>query len=266
MYYTTSNTINKQQQFIDIMNSITQQTNYNPSIYLPHVNASDSKLFVREVLEDKYNLGVISKIECIPKKNQTDGHEYYSCFIFFESWGTGEHASFILSRLMCNEQTRIKYCGEKYWVICVNNSVVAHYKDPVHMDLITYLHTDFSTATVLSVMEGLDLGQIDNIEFIRGADANYFGENIIWDKANKDMWNLKVPYSYNSVIIRFSFWFRTQTAYAFQGELNQNGFIDITITDGISWTFYSHAPLLDGVNPNVWRRSSSTPKHIHFDT
>ena len=247
------------------MNSITTQTEYNPSIYLPHVNACDTKQFVREVLEERYNLGVISKIECIPKVNQTDGHEYYGCFIFFESWGKGEHASYILSRLNRNEQTRIKHTGEKYWVICLNQSVVAFYKDPVHMDLITYLHTDFNTDTVLSVMEGLDLGKVDNIEFIRSADENYFGENIIWDKANKDMWKAKVPYMYNSVIIRFSFWFRTQTAYAFQSELDQNGYIDIPISDGVSWAFYSHKPLFDGINPNVWHKKSSTPTHTHFE-
>lgn len=246
------------------MNPIIEQAKFNPSIYLPHVNACYSKEFVREVLENKYNLGIINKIECIPKVNQTDGHEYYSCFIFLDSWGEGEHASYILNRLRCAEQTRIKYSGEKYWVICLNESIVAFYKDPVHMDLITYLHTDFNTDTVLSVMEGLDLGKVDNIEFIRGADDNYFGENIVWDKANKDIWKSKVPYVYNHVIIRFSFWFRTQTAYAFQMELSQNGHIDIPITDGVSWSFYSHTPLLDGVNPNVWHRIPKQ-KHIRFN-
>jgi hypothetical protein len=233
-----------------------------PSIYLPHVHATDSKEFVLEVLENKFKLGVISKIECIPKINQTDGHEYYSCFVFFESWGTGENASYVLSRLLCNEQTKIKYSGDKYWVICMNQSVVAFYKDPVHMDLITYLHTDFTTDTVLSVMNGLDLGKIDSVEFIRGSDANYFGENIIWDKANKSIWDREVPYIYNSVIVRFSFWYRTQTSYAFQYELNQNGYIDIPVSDGLCWTFYSQTPLLDGVNPNVLYKK---PKHIRFD-
>ncbi len=237
-------------------------TIYNPSIYLPHVLATDSKEFVLEVLETKFNLGVISKIECIPKVNQTDGHEYYSCFIFFESWGTGEHATYVLSRLLCNEQTKIKYSGEKYWVICMNQSSVAFYKDPVHMDLITYLHTDFTNETVLSVMDGLDLGKIDNIQFIRGSDENYFGENIIWNKANKDKWNSKVPYVYNSVIVRFNYWYRTQTAYEFQYELEQNGYVDIPVSDGLYWTFYSQTPLLDGVNPNVLRK---TPKHIRFE-
>jgi hypothetical protein len=67
-------------------------TTFIPSIYLPHVLATDSEEFVLDILENKFNLGIISKIERIPKVNQIDGHEYYSCFIFFESWGTGEHA------------------------------------------------------------------------------------------------------------------------------------------------------------------------------
>ena len=237
-------------------------TNSIPSIYLPHVHDTDSKEFVIDVLENKFKLGVISKIECIPKINQTDGHEYYSCFIFFESWGTSENASYVLSRLLCKEQTKIKYSGDKYWVICLNQSVVAYYKEPVHMDLITYLHIDFTTETVLSVMNGLDLGKIDSIEFVRGSEANYFGENIIWDKANKSIWDRKVPYVYNSVIVRFNYWYRTQTSYAFQYELDQNGFIDIPVSDGLCWTFYSQIPLLDGVNPNVLYKK---PKHIRFD-
>lgn len=246
---------------------------FNPSIYLPHVHIKNSKLFVRNILENKYKLGVISKIECIPKINQSDGHEYYSCFIFFESWGTGEHASYILSRLSCNEQTRINHTGSQYWVICMNQSVVAFYDNPIHMDLISYLHTDFTTETILRVMEGLDLGKIEYIEFIRGCDDeyDYCGENIIWSKANKNLWTKKVPYQYNSVIVRFSFWYRTQTAYAFQLELNEFGFVDIPVFDGICWTFYSQKPLFDGVNPNVWCKGQNetpppTPTHIHFDT
>lgn len=240
-------------------------TTFTPSIYLPHVLVTDSKTYVRHILEETYNLGVISKIECIPKINQRDGHEYYGCFIFFESWGTGDHARYILDRLSRDEQTKLKYSGKNYWVICLNKSVVAFYKDPIHIDLITYLHTDFKTDTVLSVMEGLDLGKVENIEFIRGADENYFGENIIWDKANKDMWKTKVPYVYNSVIIRFSFWYRTQTAYAFQQELNTSGSIDIPVSEGLLWTFYSHTPLLEGINPNVWYKNPPN-KHIHFET
>jgi hypothetical protein len=239
---------------------------FNPSIYLPHVDAKHTMLFVKDVLENKYNLGVIRKIESIPKVNQVDGHEYYGCFIFFDSWGTGEHASYILSRLLRNEQTRINHTGSQYWVICMNQSVVAFYENPIHMDLISYLHTDFTTETVLSVMEGLDLGKIEHIEFIRGCDDNYHGDNVIWNKVNKDIWTKKVPYHYNSIIVRFSFWYRTQTAYAFQSELNENGFIDIPVFDGISWTFYSQKPLLDGVNPNVWCKGKTEQTHIRFET
>jgi hypothetical protein len=248
------------------MNSTTSP-DFNPSIYIPHVNANQTKLFVKDVLENKYNLGVVSKIECIPKVNQVDGHEYYSCFIFFERWGTGEHASYILNRLLHNEQTRLKHTGSQYWVICMNNSVVAFYENPVHMDLISYLHTDFTTETVLSVMEGLDLGKIEHIEFVRGSDDNYYGDNVIWNNVNKHMWTKNVPYHYNSVIVRFSFWYRTQTAYAFQSQLNENGFIDIPIFDGVTWTFYSQTPLFDGANPHVWckEKDENQPTHIRFE-
>ena len=234
-----------------------------PSIFLPHIHISEKKEYVRHILEEKYKLGVISKIECIPKVHKVDGHKYYSCYVFFESWGTGEHALYVLPRLLRNEQTRIIYSGDKYWVLNMNRSYIAFYKNPVHMDLITYLHTDFTMETVSSIMDGLDLGKIHSVEFIKSSDQNYFGENVVWNKANKDIWGRKVPYTYNSTIVRFQYWYRSDSAYAFQNELIQNGYVDIPVSDGITWTFYRETPLLDGINPNVWNKKSEA-KHTYF--
>jgi hypothetical protein len=57
--------------------------------------------------------------------------------------------------------------------------------------------------TVSSIMAGLDLGKIHSVEFIKSSDQNYFVENAIWDKANKDIWEKKVPYAYNSTIVSY---------------------------------------------------------------
>lgn len=147
----------------------------------------------------------------------------------------------------------VLHTESQYWVICMNNSIVAFYDNPIHMDLITYLHTDFTTETVMFVMNGLHLGKISSVEFIREDNENSsYSNNVIWNKVNKDMWTEKLPYHYNSIRIIFDFWHRTQTTYAFQAELSCNGFIDIPMHDGVYWTFYSQKPSLDAVNPNVW--------------
>ena len=226
----------------------------NPSIYLPHVFSNITKEFIRDVLQDDYKLGVISKIECIPKVNFVDGHEYFSCFIFFDSWGAGENSLYILSRLKYNEQTRLKYSAEKYWVICNNQSEVALYDDPRHIDLVAYLHPDFKIDTVMTVVNGLDLGKINTIELVKNIEENYYGPDIVWNQTNPSL-REKSKFGCNTVNVRFAFWYRTKTAYKFQDELQNHGFVDIPVSDGLVWTFYSQKPLSDGINPNVWRNN-----------
>jgi hypothetical protein len=227
---------------------------FNPSIYLPHVFANITKEFIRDVLQEQFNLGVISKIECIPKFNLVDGHEYFSCFIFFDSWGDGKYPSYLLSRLRGNEQTRLKYSADKYWVICNNQSDVAFYDDPTHIDLVAYLHPDFKLDTVMTVVNGLDLGKINSIELVKNIEESYYGPDIFWNQTNTSLRD-KSRFLCNTVNIRFAFWYRTKSTYKFQEELRNRGFVDVPVSDGLVWTFYSQKPLSDGNNPNVWRNN-----------
>lgn len=224
------------------------------SIFIPHVFGYITKETVVEILQKHYNLGTICKMECIPKVNQTDYHEYYSCYVFFEFWTNDANASYILSRLEKNLVSRLKYSGEKYWQICLNVSEIAFYDSPKHFDLVLYLHPDISKATILTVIESLDIGKVDSIE-IEQSDTNdpicKYQEKVMWQFANPTLWTKKMDFNYNTVKIRFEFWYRTKTTYAFQNSIYHKQYIDIPVFEGI-WTFFSEKPKFEGINPNVW--------------
>ena len=87
------------------------------SIYIPHVFSSISLAHVREVLEVKFQLGTVQHMESIPKVNKTDGHSYYSCFVYFDSWSDSPSAKYLVYQLENNQQTKMYYTDEnkKYW-------------------------------------------------------------------------------------------------------------------------------------------------------
>ena len=213
------------------------------SIFIPHVFADISKETVVEILQEHYNLGTIAKIECIPKVNQTDGHDYYSCYVFFRFWKNSPDAIYILSRLEKRLITRLKYSGEKYWQICLNISEIA---------FVLYIHPDFKKETIENVIEGLDIGKVNSIEIEECNDSisKYQGK-VMWEHANPVMWQKKMDIKYNTVKIRFDYWYRTKTTYSFQNSIYYNKFTDIPF-EGSIWTFYQEEPKFDGINPFVW--------------
>lgn len=223
------------------------------SIYIPHVFDEISKETVVEVLQDRYNLGTIKKIECIPKINQTDGHKYYCCYVFLQSWSNDSNATYLLSRLEKQLVTRLKYSGEKYWQICLNTSEIAFYENPKHYDLVLYLHPDFKEETILAVVEGLDIGKVNSIEILQTDDIqDKYQDKTMWEYANPAMWRTKNDVKYNIVKIRFDYWFRTKTTYYFQDSIHCKHFIDIPIFQGTFWTFFYEKPKFEGANPFVW--------------
>jgi hypothetical protein len=50
------------------------------------------------------------------------------------------------------------------------------------------------------------------------------------------------------------YWYKTQTAYAFQKEMENATYVDVPVFDGTVWTMYETSPKLLGVNPYVWER------------
>jgi hypothetical protein len=221
-------------------------------MYIPHVFADIPKEFVADILEKRYNLGTLKKIECIPKVNQKDGHNYYCCYVFFEFWTQDANAVKIMSRLNQGLMTKLKYDGEKYWQLLLNISEIAFWEDPKHMDLVLYLHPDFRKETIASVLEALDIGKVNSIEIENSCEIDSYQSPVMWSFANPKMWNEKIGVKYNTVKVRFDFWYRTKTAYTFQNSLYLHTFIDIPVFENIIWTFYQEKPLFEGINPNLW--------------
>jgi hypothetical protein len=221
------------------------------SIYIPHVDISITKEEIVNILEIKHNLGIVEKIECIPKKNIHDGHDYNSCFVFFEKWNESENAEYFLSRLRNGIQTRLYYEERKYWVICLNKSEVAFFRDPLHMDLTVRTHPDITYETINSVMEGLDLGKVHSITMEEDDTQKY---EVEWGNVNKNIWDEKVKSTCKLVRITFEFWYRTKTSYNFQSNIQLHNYVVVPVTHGMYMTFYREKASLQGNNPNVWRK------------
>jgi hypothetical protein len=203
------------------------------SFYIPHVPGEILKEKLKEILENKFDIGIITKIECIPKIGNGDRDDNYSCFVFFESLSYSNCSFDIQLKFKKGLQPRLYYDEKKYLVICQNTSEVAYYKDPKHMDLIFYVNKSFKGDSIeyLCILEQLDLGEIQTIDMKNEVD------------------------SCHSVKLCFKFWYRTKNAYRFQQELMETGSVKVRIAEDEQWTFYYEKPLLDGVNPNVWYKS-----------
>jgi hypothetical protein len=125
---------------------------------------------------------------------------------------------------------------------------------PIHTDLVLYLHSDIRLETVMSVIEGLDIGKIHSIEAeLVPSHLNENTSQLKW--ANQDIWQQKVNFQYNVIFVTMEYWYKTQTAYAFKKEMKNSTYVDIPVYEGSVWTIYETAPRLGGVNPYVWERN-----------
>ncbi len=228
---------------------------YGNSFFIPHVFDYISLNDLVFLIENS-TIGIVEKIESIPKINQTDGHNYYSCFVFMKEWMNNDFSQEIQNKLFENSQSRIYYTNiykngnPEYIVILPNKSSTTQKENPKHIDLTLFLHTDVRLETIQSVMEGLDLGKIKYIEFIE--NNSLFTTTNTWKHANLDIWNKHAGFRYNTVNIRFEYWYKTNTAYEFQNELFTSSFVDIPVFDRTVWSFYELPPLFQSYNPYVW--------------
>jgi hypothetical protein len=209
------------------------------------------------VLEGKYKIGVIERIEGVPKVNQKDGHGYFSYFIYMRSWNTSsDNADYLLSNLLDGTQTRMYYDDVRYWVICPNTSEVTTLPLPTHMDLSLYLHTDISPQTIYTVLEALEFGKVNSIQYITDetdeTDKNKYENQTVWKGVKKEVWQEKVNSTYNTIHIHFDYWYHTKSAFEFQQELSDNKSVDIPIDNSTKWTFYGITPMLKGGNPFIF--------------
>jgi hypothetical protein len=211
--------------------------------------------------EGDNSIGIVEKIESIPKVNAKTGRAYYSCFVTLKSWSQNVSAHELMMRLYNDNQSRLYFKDNnnvipQYLHILPNKSETSLMPPPKHMDLLIYLHTDVRLETVMGVIEGLDIGKVYSIEaeLLTSSNNSSNGNTCQLKWVNQDIWRQKVNCQHNVVIVTMEYWYKTQTAYAFQKEMENATYVDVPVFDGTVWTMYETSPKLLGVNPYVWER------------
>ena len=224
------------------------------SIYVPRIDSNISIEEIKNIFENVFNLGTIMRIECESNRRSID---YFYCYIFFSNWNNNEYANYILPRIQNNEPTRIFHPTlSKYWLVYTNFSDMSFYRDPIHMDLILYLHSDIRYETILSIIECLDIGKVSSIEMKN--DEEEEEEQFVIN--NRYM---RTQFKRNIVCIHFDYWYRSKSSYAFQKQITTDHYIEVNISQTVNrinskilnkhfWTFYPETPKLLGINPNIW--------------
>jgi hypothetical protein len=240
---------------------------YIDSFFIPHVFDHISLDRLVELIEESSpytgigdtSIGVVEKIESIPKVNPTTGRSYYSCFVTLRSWSKNDYAHELMMRLYDDKQSRLYFkdgnnAVPQYMCILPNKSETSMMDAPIHTDLVLYLHSDIRLETVMSVIEGLDIGKIHSVE--AELIPSHLNENTSLLKwANQDIWRQKVNFQYNVIFVTMEYWYKTQTAYAFKKEMKNSTYVDIPVYEGCVWTIYETNPRFAGVNPYVWERN-----------
>lgn len=241
---------------------------YIDSFFIPHVFDHVSLDQLVDIIEksDHYkgegdtSIGIVEKIEAIPKIHEKDGHSYYSCFVSLKSWANTDYSRKLMFSLYNDEQTRVYYKANDYGkasyiVLMPNKSEISMAETPKHSDLVLYLHSDTTYETVLNVIEGLDIGKVHSIEMERVLpitnSPNVDKINVPCEWVNPEMWSRKVCPTYNIVFVRMEYWYKTQTAYSFKQVMNDSTFVELNVFEGTTWTIYETAPKFEGINPYV---------------
>jgi len=211
-------------------------------------------------VDGENSIGLVEKIESIPKISPKDGKPFKSAFVTLTSWSNNEYARSLMMKLYNDEQSRVyynppgsEYVNPKFIVLLPNKSETSMKEPPKHMDLILYLHTDTRLETVLNVIEGLDIGRVYSVESVLLPYTVPEGINLA-DYINVDIWNQVVKPRYNEVRVVMDYWYKTQTAYAFEEAMKTNNYVEIPVFEGTYWKIYEseEEPRLQGINPYVW--------------
>jgi hypothetical protein len=244
-------------------NFTTPETYYNEmispnemSIFVPHIDTKFSYNDIVHQFQDVFELGLIDRIEAVPKTNQTDGHPYLACFIYFWKWGNGYNAQHVYSNIHKNIPTRMYLSNDLYWMVLPNTSEVADLPLPKHMsfrimcDLTTIPNTEEYIVDVFDLM---------NIGKVKADSIKIF----------QDFIELTMEYWYHS---KTTYELQTLLEKRVNAYLNVNPTVDYKITPKVVyskdelendqnkwcstefWTimYDDSLPATSGANPYIW--------------
>jgi len=206
------------------------------------------------------SIGVVERIDSIPKISSKDGETFKSAFVVLKSWSDNKYAKSLMMKLYNDQQSRVYYnlnenINPQYLVILPNKSETSLLEPPKHTDLmIYYVPTEISLQTVFNVFQGLDIGKIHSIEAELSPEHDHmpFDYDSLPKWINQTIWNQSFKPQYNTIYIRMEYWYKTQAAYAFEREMMNNSCVHIPTYNGIVWTIYECDPIFEGTNPYVW--------------
>lgn len=245
----------------DLNKEIEENVIYIDSFFIPHVSmyiSLDELVNILETTDGGKGIGLVEKIESIPKQNKTDGHLYYSAFVFLKEWNDNAQSKYVRNNLYEDKQVKLYYNDyetnlKRYFLLLPNKSSTTEEKDPEHFDLmLCNVHNEISCEYIYNVLLGLDIGKVMEINWF--PHENQITNSNVWKYANIDIWNSHIKQQDNIVCIHFDYWYKTKTACKFQEEIKNNSLINIPIGHNMYLTFYKIQPKYEGVNPYVWQR------------
>ena len=252
------------------------KTNTPMSIYVPHIDASYTFEDIEYHFEHIFEIGVLDRIEAVPKVNQKDGHAYYACFIYFSKWGNGYNAQYLRNQLMQGEQVRMYYLINRYWMVCSNTSEVASLPMPQHCSLVAYVpgnfvenecvYSDSGKYEISRVFDSLECGAVTDVvplSWTEDEECDIHDLEIVYNKEENTL----------PVQIQFDYWYHSKNAHDFQKDLDDQGhvvfFPEIEGYPNMKWIIMkSDKTITTGINPYIWYSEPSKyqtqNKHQHF--
>ena len=273
------------------------------SVFLPHV---DTTMFsfedIAHQFEQVFQIGVLDRIEAIPKVNQKDGHSYVACYLYFTEWGNTYYAQFLRMQLMYGNQTPMYVQPNLYWMVCPNTSVV--YKENIphakHMALLVSSNTPNCLMDIIESFELNDIGKVSVTKSYYVQDVPecasiavndaYVALSQVSDDSDSTSHHemAKVlEHPREIAVVQLEYWFHSKTAHEFQkcleskfGCIGLHGFdrettqglhgFDRETTQGLEsescWVVTPY-PVTDtpGINPYIWYAPSPATKYMDMN-
>jgi hypothetical protein len=257
------------------------------SVFLPHVDTTRFSFEdIAHQFENVFQIGVLDRIEAIPKVNQKDGHSYVACYLYFTTWGNTYFAQLLRMHLMYGSQTPMYVEPNLYWMVCPNTSVVYTENIPhaKHMALLVCSNTSNSLLDIIESFELNDLGKVSVTKSYYVDDVPHCASAAVND-AYMALTGLGHPMDSEShltmsrvlenpremAVVQFEYWFHSKTAYDFQQCLESkfqciglHGFAFSGPDELESCWVATPYPVVDtaGINPYMWYAPSPAAKYL----
>ena len=274
-------------------NAVSFEPNAVPtSVFLPHVDTNQFSFEdIAYQFEQVFQIGVLDRIEAIPKVNQKDGHSYVACYLYFTAWGNNYYAQFLRMQLMYGNQTPMYVLPNLFWMVCPNTSVVHVENIPhaQHMALLVSSNTSHCLSDIIESFELQDIGKVSVTKsyYVQDVppcasmavnDAYMALTDSDCDSGDSDSHRGMAQVLENPreiAVVHLEYWFHSKTAHEFQKCL-ESKFQCIGLHgyggssgegDNESCWVITQYPVTDtpGINPYIWYAPSPAARYMDIN-